>query len=103
MNGRNVAGLKAAIIDLDGTLIDTLGDFDVALNLTLTELALPPVDRAFIAESVGKGSEHLLRSTLARVGGAATLYDAAWAHYQRRYRDINGAHAALYPGAQAGL
>ena len=52
---------------------------------------------------MGKGSEHLLRCTLARVGGAATLYDAAWAHYQRHCRDINGAHAPVYPGAQAGL
>ena len=95
--------IEAAIVDLDGTLVDTLGDFEVALNLTLAELALPPVDRAFIADTVGKGSEHLLRSTLARVGGAATLYDAAWAHYQRHYRHINGAHAPVYPGAQAGL
>ena len=95
--------IEAAIIDLDGTLVDTLGDFEVALNLTLTELALPPVERAFIADTVGKGSEHLLRSTLARVGGATTRYDLAWAHYQRHYRHINGTHAPVYPGAQAGL
>ena len=37
--------IRVAIVDLDGTLVDTLGDFDVALNLTLTELALPPVWR----------------------------------------------------------
>ena len=26
---------RAAIVDLDGTLVDTLGDFEVALNRTL--------------------------------------------------------------------
>ncbi len=84
-------------------MVDTLGDFDVALNRTLAELALPPVDRAFIERTIGKGSEHLIRSTLAAVGGDAALYDAAWAHYQRHYRAINGDHAAVYDGVEAGL
>lgn len=95
--------IEAAIVDLDGTLVDTVGDFEVALNLTLADLGLPGVDRGFIANTVGKGSEHLLRTTLARVGGDAALYTVAWAHYQRHYRDVNGRHAPVYPGAQAGL
>ena len=95
--------IEAAIVDLDGTLVDTLGDFELALNLTLAEFALSPVDRAFIADTLGKGSEHLLRATLARAGGDAALYDAAWAHYQRHYRAVNGRHAPVYPGARAGL
>ena len=95
--------IEAAIVDLDGTLVDTLGDFDVALNRTLAELSLPSVDRAFIAQTVGKGSEHLLRSTLARVGGDPTLYEKAWAHYQRHYRDVNGQHATVYAGVETGL
>ncbi len=36
------APIRAALIDLDGTLVDTLGDFTVALNATLRELGLPP-------------------------------------------------------------
>ncbi len=94
----------AAIIDLDGTLIDTVGDFDAALNATLHALSLPAVDRAFIERTVGKGSEHLIRSTLAHVGGAVDAqFDAAWALYQRHYLRINGAHAAVYPGVVEGL
>jgi phosphoglycolate phosphatase len=93
----------AVIVDLDGTLVDTLGDFEVALNRTLAELALPPVGRSFIERTVGKGSEHLLRSTLASVGGDAALYAAAWAHYQRHYRAINGDFSEVYAGAAAGL
>ena len=93
----------AAIVDLDGTLVDTLGDFEAALNRTLATLALPPVDRAFIERTIGKGSEHLIRSTLAAAGGDAALYEAAWATYQREYLAINGDHAEVYGGAVAGL
>jgi phosphoglycolate phosphatase len=96
-------GFAAAIIDLDGTLVDTLGDFEVALNLVLAELALPPVDRAFIRRTVGKGSAYLIRSALAASGGGTASYDLAWSHYQRHYRLVNGLHSTVYAGAEAGL
>jgi phosphoglycolate phosphatase len=94
---------QAAIVDLDGTMVDTLGDFVAVLRLTLTELGLPRVDRAFVEHTVGKGSEHLLRRTLAHVGGDPALYDAAWAAYQRHYLDLNGQHSDVYPGVLDGL
>ncbi len=97
------APLQAAIVDLDGTMVDTLGDFDVALNTTLAGLRLPPVTRAFIARTVGKGSEHLVRCTLADVGADPGLYATAWAAYQQHYRACNGRHAVVYPGVVAGL
>ena len=37
---------QAAIVDLDGTMVDTMGDFEVALNRALHDLDLPPVTRA---------------------------------------------------------
>ena len=37
--------LDAAMVDLDGTLVETLGDFVLALNLMLADLSLPPVAR----------------------------------------------------------
>jgi phosphoglycolate phosphatase len=95
--------LHAAIVDLDGTMIDTLGDFVAVLRLTLADLGLPAVDRAFVEHTVGKGSEHLIRSTLAHVGGDAGLYDAAWGAYQRHYLVLNGQHAEVYPGVVEGL
>lgn len=93
----------AAIVDLDGTMVDTQGDFVAALGLTLTELGLPVVDRAFVGRTVGKGSEHLLRSTLAHVDGDPALYEPAWAAYQRHYLAINGHHSDVYPGVIEGL
>ena len=95
--------LDAAIIDLDGTLVDTLGDFVAVLGLTLDELGLPRVDRAFVERTVGKGSEHLLRQTLAAVGGAAGHYDAAWSAYQRHYLSVNGDAAEVFAGVVEGL
>jgi phosphoglycolate phosphatase len=93
----------AVIVDLDGTMVDTLEDFVAALGATLAELRLPPVDRGFIARSVGRGSEHLIRATLAEAGGEPALYEAAWAAYQRHYRSVNGRHATVYPGVAEGL
>lgn len=94
---------QAVIVDLDGTMVDTLGDFEVALGLSLADLGFPPVDRAFIERTVGKGSEHLIRRTLDHAGAPAALYDAAWAAYQRHYLAINGRHSAVYPGVAEGL
>jgi len=42
----------AAIVDLDGTTIDTLGDFAQALNRMLDDLALPRVAPAAIAAAI---------------------------------------------------
>ena len=57
--------IEACLIDLDGTLVDTLGDFEAALNQMLAALGRAPVTRAQIALMVGKGSEHLIKSALA--------------------------------------
>jgi phosphoglycolate phosphatase len=95
--------LQAAIVDLDGTLVDTLGDFTVALNAMLAELSLPPIDAARIELMVGRGSEHLIRSALAAVGGTPALYDAAWESYQRHYLAVNGQHSDVYAGVEEGL
>lgn len=108
---------QAVIVDLDGTMVDTLGDFEMALNRTLAGLDLPPVTRALIERTVGKGSEHLIRSVLAHqlalpevglreeVCAARTeaLYAPAWMAYQKHYLDINGQFAAVFPGVMQGL
>jgi len=97
------AAYDAAIVDLDGTMVDTLGDFVAALGLTLAELGLPAVGREFVSHTVGKGSEHLLRSTLAHVHASPDLYAAAWDAYQRHYPSVNGRHAAVFEGVEPGL
>jgi phosphoglycolate phosphatase len=98
-----VRELRAAIVDLDGTLVDTLHDFVVALNGTLQALGLRNVDAAFVERAIGKGSEHLIRATLAEVRADAGLYERAWALYQQHYERINGAHADVFDGVPQGM
>lgn len=84
-------------------MVDTLGDFEVALNRMLRDLALRPVERDAIERMVGKGSEHLIRSVLAHVGASDELFARAWDRYQAHYLVINGQHSAVYPGVVQGL
>lgn len=95
--------LRAAIVDLDGTMVDTVGDFEAALGAALADLGHAPVSRAFIERTVGKGSEYLIERTLAEVGAPASLYESAWQRYQHHYRAINGRHSRVYPGVVEGL
>ncbi len=97
--------VDAAIVDLDGTMVDTLGDFVAALNGMLDDLGLPQVTPAVVETRVGKGSEHLIRAVLQHVQAPAddALYDRAWTCYQHHYRAINGRHSLLYAGVAEGL
>jgi len=95
--------IQAAIIDLDGTLVDTLGDFSAAIDAMLASLGRGPAERALVAGFIGKGSEHLIRSVLAQVGADQAAYEPAWEAYQAAYRVINGRHSAVYPGAAEGV
>ncbi|MCG2595775.1 phosphoglycolate phosphatase [Ramlibacter sp. XY19] len=95
--------MQAAIIDLDGTLVDTLGDFSAALDAMLAQLGRPPVPVAVVEGFIGKGSEHLIQSTLAHVGAPAALYEEAWEIYQRVYRGLNGQRSQVYPGVPEGI
>jgi len=95
--------IAAAIVDLDGTLVDTLPDFDVALNAMLRELGLPGIAVRAIETMIGRGSEHLVGSVLAHVGAPVARYDEAWASYWKHYLAVNGQHARVYPGVREGL
>ena len=110
----NLRGMQveACMIDLDGTLVDTMGDFDAVVALMLKDLGLPALERIHLEGMVGKGSEHLIHSVLKRqkpLKDAAALppSDAelkqAWHLYQDHYQRINGQASAVYPGVVAGL
>ena len=45
----------AVMIDLDGTMVDTLGDFAKAIDGMLQDLKLPALDASHIEHMVGKG------------------------------------------------
>jgi phosphoglycolate phosphatase len=98
--------IRAVIIDLDGTMLDTVPDFHVAINRMRADMGLAAISQQRIEKMVGKGSENLIRSVLAVEFGAAEVearIGEAMAAYQRHYLAINGEHSALYDGVIAGL
>ncbi|KFI09053.1 phosphoglycolate phosphatase [Massilia sp. BSC265] len=100
------AAVRAAIIDLDGTMLDTVPDFEAALNGMRADLGLAPITQETIKPLVGKGSEKLVRDALLLDWDAArvdAVFDEALAGYQRHYLDINGDRSTLYDGVIDGL
>lgn len=98
--------LKAAIVDLDGTMVDTADDFTASLNGMLAELGARPISREEVVGYVGKGSEHLIHSVLsARFSPEETeaCFPQALDRYQAHYAEINGRHTRLYPDVERGL
>lgn len=108
------SGIQAVIVDLDGTMVDTAGDFHASVNAMLLALAhlhphlgpVAPMSTQEIVSFVGKGSENLIRRVLdARFAPlyANGLFAEAYALYDREYVRINGQFSALYPNVREGL
>ena len=98
--------IRGAIIDLDGTMLDTVPDFHVAINRMRAGFGLAPIAPELIARMVGKGSENLIRGVLALDFDEAGVGDriaAAMDAYQHHYIAINGDHSTLYPDVVEGL
>ena len=113
-NGDLPMAIQAIMIDLDGTLVHTLGDFAAAINRMLGDMDLPLATTEVVAHAVGQGSEHLIRSVLdhqlglpgqQRCAGRSVdnLYEPAWQRYQHHYARLNGQHSEVYPGVLAAL
>jgi phosphoglycolate phosphatase len=102
-----LANCRAVMLDLDGTLVDTLGDFVAALDLVLDELQLPRIAAPQVAGMIGKGGEFLVRSALLRVrnGSEPSCEElaAALARFWFHYGALNGRYARVYPGVKEGL
>lgn len=105
--------LQAALLDLDGTLIDTLDEFEAALSYMSQGLALPRIERALIAQTIGKGSEHLVRTVLAhaleqakrphQAADVEALFERAMALYFTGYEAVGMDHVKVYAGVREGL
>lgn len=98
--------VKAVMIDLDGTLLDTIPDLAAAANMMLQELGRAPLDEALIRTFVGKGIPRLVERALAgSLDGAADpdLFARALPIFERCYAGVNGRHTLIYPGVKEGL
>ena len=98
--------LAAVLIDLDGTLMDTVPDLAHAANAMRQELGLAvlPVER--IAAFVGKGADSLVHRALTDdLNGQAdaSRFAQGRAAFFCHYHQINGRHATVFDGVPQAL
>ena len=90
--------VDALLFDLDGTLVDSIGDLALAANAMLAELGRPVRALDEIRRFVGKGIPKLVERCLADAPLAGTDFDAAVEVFKRHYADTNGRVSQVYPG-----
>lgn len=101
-----LTGIRAAIIDLDGTMVHTAPDFLVAINRMRADLGLKELDIETITRFVGKGTENLMRKVLSvdySPEDVEAHFAKALASYHAHYIAINGRYSTLYPEVHEGL
>lgn len=98
--------LHAALIDLDGTLMDTAPDLAEAANRVRAEFDLPPLPTGRLAQFVGKGADVLVHRALTdRMDGevANEQFAPARAAFIRHYHDVNGEASSVFEGVPEAL
>jgi phosphoglycolate phosphatase len=99
-------GIAAVMIDLDGTLLDTVPDLAAAAERMLAALGLPLRTQEEIRSFIGKGIPMLVQRCLQASAGdarAEALQAQALALYQDFYFAESGRRTTVYPGVIEGL
>ena len=94
--------VDAVLLDLDGTLADTLPDLAEAMNRALLGYGLPPLPPCRYRALVSEGSGAMIRAALGPdpdAGTAERVRRRFLAHYEERI----AAHTRLFPGMEAAL
>ena len=95
---------RAALFDLDGTLVDTAPDLAAAANRMLADLGRASLPDDRIRDFVGKGVMNLVnRCFEASGGGAEEARDRAHAVFERHYSAGIADRSRPYPGVVDGL
>lgn len=98
--------VKAVMVDLDGTLLDTAADLAAAANMMLRELGRTELPLQTIQSFIGKGIQMLVkRSLTGRLDGepAVELLERAMPIYERNYERTLCMSTQPYPGVLEGL
>ena len=98
--------VKAVAVDLDGTMLDTVEDLAIAVNMMLERIGRAPLDQTLVRNFVGKGINNLVeRSLVGALEGKpdAALYEKALPIYMACYAEVNGRHTTMYPQVREGL
>jgi phosphoglycolate phosphatase len=92
--------IRAVILDLDGTLVDSAGEIAAALDATFFELGLPSLPLERVQALIGRGVRLLVERALA---GERVDLDNAVCRFEAHYAKVVGTHATLFPGVMPGL
>lgn len=101
---KEVAGMyKLCIFDLDGTLIDSLGDLADSVNYALQREGLPTHSKDAYRQMVGNGARKLIERALPAAAreDCPELFDRVYETYERRYREVCLNRTQPYPGVEA--
>ncbi len=82
--------MKAVIFDLDGTLLDTLGDLAAAVNYALANNGLKSIEEEKVRGYVGNGARLLIKRSL---GGSFT--DSLFEKCYRDFREYYFSHLSV--------
>jgi phosphoglycolate phosphatase len=97
---------KAVLIDLDGTLVDSVPDLAYGIDQMMLQLAMPVRGVDAVTEWIGNGVERLVkRALLNSMEGepSEALFQKALPLFEVAYAAINGKHSYLYDGVETGL
>lgn len=94
------------LIDLDGTLIDSVPDLAFCVDAMMRELGLPPRGETAVRDWVGNGIERLVQRALTgTLDGEPSRadYERAYPIFLRLYADNTAGRSCLYDGVREGL
>ncbi|MEM9341498.1 MAG: phosphoglycolate phosphatase [Pseudomonadota bacterium] len=98
----SAGGLRAALFDLDGTLIDSVPGLWHAMTALLAELGLPEISQDEMTGYTGHGIPTLVKGVLGRTGvPSPEHFDAALKRFNEIYIADPLKGSALYPGVVA--
>lgn len=91
---------RAVIFDLDGTLIDSVGDIADMLNDSLWNVGLQRLNEGVVATMVGGGARLLIERALKRLDADPALVDQLQKDFERRYLAIGAGRSTVFPGGR---
>lgn len=97
---------QLVLIDLDGTLVDSVPDLAQAVDAMMAELGMPARGAEQVRHWVGNGVERLIKRALTgelHAEPQAGVYERAYPLFYQAYQAANGRYSRLFPGVEDGL
>lgn len=94
-----------AVFDLDGTLVDTLGEIRLALNRVLARHGRNGLESDVVRDLVGNGPKTLMERAWSKTGSSANAGEAGLLaeEYSKEYDKNPAGMSRPYPGVHEGV